>query len=153
MRYYSGAFLNTVDGKNRLSVPASIRETIESRSGQKQLVLAPAEHNECLVGYDLTRFDSLRSELGERFAGDFGPGRADFARAMFGMAETLRYDETGRVNLSPILKELGRIETTALLLGGGDYFELWSPETLLETPGQDPRLLRTVRALLAARSR
>ncbi len=153
VRHYSGAYLNAVDGKSRLSVPAPIRETIESRSGQKQLVLAPAEHNDCLVGYDLTRFESLQAEIGVRFAGDYGPARSDFARAMFGMAETLRYDDTGRIILSPILKDLGRIETTVLLLGGGDYFELWSPEHLLETPGQDPRLLRTVRALCAARGR
>jgi MraZ protein len=153
VRYYSGAYLNAVDAKNRLSVPAPLRETIESRSSQKQLVLAPAEHNECLVGYDLTRFEQLQAELAERFAGDYGPGRSDFARAMFGMAETLRYDENGRIILSPILKELARLDSIALLLGSGDYFEIWSPEHLMSTPGQDPRLIRTVRALSSARSR
>ena len=153
VRYYSGAYLNSVDGKNRLSVPAPIRETIEGRSGVKQLVLAPAEHADCLVGYDLTRLEQLQAELAERFAGDFGPGRHDFARAMFGMAETLRYDDNGRIILSPILKELAGIETSVLLLGAGQYFELWCPERLLALPGQDPRLARTVRALMAARGR
>jgi MraZ protein len=153
VRYYSGAYLNGVDTKNRLSVPAPFRETIESRSNQKQLVLAPAEHNDCLVGYDLTRFEALQAELAQRFAGDYGPQRSDFARAMFGMAETLRYDDNGRIILSPILKDLGQIDTTALLIGGGDYFEIWSPERMISTPGQDPRLVRTVRALFSARSR
>lgn len=153
MRYYSGAYLNAVDSKSRLSVPAPFRETIEGRSNQKQLVLAPAEHNDCLVGYDLTRFEQLQAEIGARFAGDYGPARADFARAMFGMAETLRYDDNGRIILSPILKDLGRIDSVALLLGSGDYFEIWSPERMIGTPGQDPRLVRTVEALLAARAR
>ncbi|MFN7176295.1 MAG: division/cell wall cluster transcriptional repressor MraZ, partial [Thermaurantiacus sp.] len=108
---------------------------------------------DCLVGYDLTRFEQLQAELTERFAGDYGPQRSDFARAMFGMAETLRYDDNGRVILSTILKDLGQIDTTALLLGSGDYFEIWSPERMMATSGQDPRLVRTVRALLAARAR
>ena len=37
-------------------------------------------------------------------------------------------------------------------MGAGDYFELWSPEVLLAQPDLDPRLVRTVKSLLAGRS-
>ncbi|MCS6986909.1 MAG: hypothetical protein NZM40_05685 [Sphingomonadaceae bacterium] len=149
--FYAGAYLNQVDAKSRLSIPASIRETVEARSANRRIVLAPAEHAPCLVGYDLTRLARIQEQLETRFAGDFGPERDRFARHMFGMAETLAYDDNGRIILSPILRELGELSGLALFLGAGDYFELWSPERLLAEPGLDPRLERTVRALIAAR--
>jgi MraZ protein len=133
-------------------VPAPLRETIEARSQQKSLVLAPAEHASCLVGYDLTHFERLESRLAREFDGDFGPGRGDRSRILFGTTETLRYDETGRIVLSPILKELGGIDRQALFLGAGDYFEIWSPEVLLAEPGLDARLKRIVSALVAGRT-
>ncbi|WP_448578965.1 division/cell wall cluster transcriptional repressor MraZ [Thermaurantiacus sp.] len=149
--YYSGAYLNQVDSKNRLSVPAAIRETVEGRSQARRIVLAPAEHAPCLVGYDETRFARIQEQLEARFEGDFGPSRDRFARTMFGMAETLGYDDNGRVILSAILKDLGELDGPALFLGAGDYFELWAPQRLLEQQDLDPRLVRTVKALLAAR--
>ena len=39
-----------VDAKHRLSVPSTLRETIENRSQIKALVLSPAEHDH-MIGY------------------------------------------------------------------------------------------------------
>lgn len=141
--------MNGIDAKHRLSVPAQIRETVESRSQQRSIVLAPAEHAPCLIGYDLTYFDELKQQLNTRFAGDFGPGRSATARSLFGMADVVRYEENGRIILPSILKEVGELKKQALFLGAGDYFELWSPELLLAEDGVDPRLQRTVKALMA----
>jgi MraZ protein len=149
--FFSGAYLNQVDVKHRLSVPSAIRETIEARSASKAVVLAPAEHAPCLVGYDITHFERIQAQIEARFAGDFGPGRSAFARTMFGMAERLSYDDNGRIILTPILRDLGELAGPALFLGAGDYFELWSPAQLLAQDGVEPRLLRTVRALMAAK--
>lgn len=130
-------------------MPAPIRETIEARSQTRSVVLGPAEHAPCLVGYDVSYFDQLRASMSERFAGDYGPGRSTTARTLFAMSDVLKYEENGRVILSPILLDLGGLKSQALFLGAGDYFELWAPETLLAEAGQDPRLIRMVRALMA----
>jgi MraZ protein len=147
--HFSGAYLNGIDAKHRLSVPAPIREVVEQRSQMRQIVLAPAEHAPCLIGYDVGYFDQLKATMAERFAGDFGPGRSTTARTLFAMADVLKYEENGRCILSQILLDLGELKRQALFLGAGDYFELWAPEQLLAQPDQDPRLLRMVRALLA----
>ncbi len=146
--YFSGTYLNGVDIKYRLSVPASIRETVEARGQQKCVVLAPAEHAPCLVGYDPGHFDQLRAELNERHAGDFGPGRARTARQLFAMADRFRYDDTGRIVLTPVLRDLGEIGGQVLFMGLGDWFELWSPDVLLAQPDLDPRMIRMVNSLL-----
>jgi MraZ protein len=150
---FSGAHVNGLDAKNRLSVPAPVREVIENRSAARAVVLVPDEHRPCLKGFDLSYLDSLQADLDRRFEGDWTPAKADTARATFAMAETLKIDDNGRVILSPILRELGELAEAecAAFLGGGAYFELWNPAVYLEQPGQDPRLHRMVRALLAAR--
>ncbi len=150
--WFAGTYLNGVDAKHRLSVPASIRETIEARSQAKAVVLAPAEHADCLVGYDLTHFERLQERLAREFDGDFGPGRSARARLLFGSAEVLRYDDTGRVALGPVLRDLGGLKERALFVGAGDYFELWEPQALLDTEGLDPRIARMVRALVAGKA-
>lgn len=149
--YFSGAYVNGIDAKHRLSVPAPLRDTVEARSSTKAIVLAAAEHAPCLVGFDVTHFERIQAELSARFAGDFGPSRSIAARDMFGMADTLKVDDTGRIILTPILRELGELDGQALFLGAGDYFELWSPAKMLAQDGQDPRLLKVVKALMAQR--
>jgi MraZ protein len=144
--------VNGVDAKHRLSVPASLRETIEARSQTRELVLGPDEHSPCLIGYDVTYFDRLESRLEEEFAADFGPGRSLKARSVFGATEHLKYDETGRIILSPLMRELGEIGAHVVFIGVGHHFELWSPEQFLAQPGQDPRVVKLVKALVAGRA-
>ena len=144
--------MNGVDGKNRLSVPSSLRETVEARSGIKAIVLGPAEHAPCLVGYDASYFERIEQRLQQEFAADFGPGRGNKARQLFAMSEQLKYDDSGRIVLTPTLRDAGELGATAVFLGAGDYFELWAPERLLAQPDLDPRMHRSVQSLLAGRS-
>lgn len=144
--------MNGVDAKHRLSVPSTLRETIENRSQIKALVLSPAEHAPCLVGYDVSYYARIEARLEAEFAQDFGPGRSMKARNLFAMAEQLKYDDTGRIILTPTLRDAGEIGSQAVFMGAGDYFELWAPEALLAQPDLDPRLARSVKSLMAGRS-
>ena len=144
--------MNGVDAKNRLSVPASLRETIEARSQARAIVLSPAEHAPCLIGYDISYFARIEARLEKEFEQDFGPGRSGKARMLFAMAEQLKYDDTGRIILTPTLRDAGELGAQALFLGAGDYFELWSPDLLLAQADIDPRMARAVRSLLAGKS-
>jgi len=144
--------VNGVDAKHRLSVPASLRDTIEARSLTKAVVLGPSDDAPCLIGYDLSYFARMEERLAAQFAGDFGPGRATKARSMFGLTEQMKYDDTGRIILSPVMRDLGEINGRVVFVGVGDYFEIWSPDVLMAQGGQDPRVLRVVKALLAGKA-
>ncbi len=144
--------MNGVDAKHRLSVPAPLRDTIEARSQTKAVVLGPSDDAPCLIGYDLSYFARMEERLAAQFAGDFGPGRATKARSMFGLTEQMKYDDTGRIILSPVMRDLGEINGRVVFLGVGDYFEIWSPDVLMAQEGQDPRVQRVVKALLAGKA-
>ncbi|TPE59539.1 hypothetical protein FJQ54_13750 [Sandaracinobacter neustonicus] len=144
--------MNGVDLKNRLSVPSSLRETIEARSQTRELVIGPDEHSPCLIGYDVSYFERIEARLEDEFASDFGPGRSLKSRSVFGATEHLKYDDNGRIILSPLMREMGEIGTQVLFMGLGHYFEIWSPEVFLAQEGQDPRVLKLVKALVAGRA-
>lgn len=149
--FFHGYALNAVDAKNRVSIPSAYRDTIARRSNEAIVILAPSERAPCLVGYDSSRSARLQDQLEARFSGDWSEARDDFARLSFGTTERLPYDATGRVILSPTLKELGEIDGLAFFIAAGDYFEIWNPEVLLAAKGTDPRLARIVRRQLEAR--
>ena len=68
--FFHGYALNAVDAKNRLSVPSGYRDTNEKRSGEKQLIVGPAERAPCLVGYDVLRFEARATVLTDPISGD-----------------------------------------------------------------------------------
>ena len=148
---FLGYSLNAVDAKSRLSIPASYRDVILARSEARSVVIGLAERAPCLVGYDRRRPVKLQSELEARFAGDFSEARDNHARAAFGSSELVPIDDTGRIVLSPMMKELGEIERFALFWGAGEYFEIWNPKLFLDMPGLDPRIARMVARQLEAK--
>ena len=147
--FFHGYALNAIDGKNRLSIPAAFRDVVLARSDNRSVVLAVSEHAPCLIGYDSRRAARLQADLETRFAGDYGPARDAQARLAFGASEHLGMEDTGRIILSPTLKEMGELDRHAFFLGAGDYFEVWNPRLLLEVPGLDARLGRIVQRQLA----
>lgn len=147
--FFHGYALNAIDGKNRLSIPAAFRDVILARSETRAVVLGVSEHAPCLIGYDSRRSAKLQADLEARFAGDWTPARDAQARLAFGASEHLGMEDTGRIILSPTLKDMGDLDRHAFFLGAGDYFEIWSPKLLLAQPGLDPRLARIVGRQLA----
>lgn len=150
--FFHGYALNAVDAKNRVSIPAGYRDVIAQRADDAAVVVAPSERAPCLIGYDTNHSARLQGQLETRFADDWSEARDDSARLAFGTSEKLPYDATGRIILSPTLKELGDIDRLAFFIAAGDYFEIWNPDVLLETKGSDARLARIVRRQLEARS-
>ncbi len=151
---FRGYALNAVDSKSRLSVPAAFRQTIEARSGSRSIFLGPAEHGDCLVGYDAWWSGKLLDRHDARFADDYSAAESDSAVLMFGTVEELAIDDAGRVVLSPTLRDLGNLGEAgapALFLGGGNWFQIWHPRIFLARDGLDPRLARIVRAQIAAK--
>lgn len=146
--FFHGYALNAIDAKNRLSVPAAFRDVILARSEARAVVLAISEHSPCLIGYDSRRSAKLQADLETRFAGDWTPTRDAQARLAFGASEHVGMEDTGRIILSPTLKDMGELDRHAFFLGAGDYFEIWNPRLLLEVPGLDARVARIVRRQL-----
>lgn len=112
----------SLDAKGRLSVPARHRDALAVQcEGRLTLTRHP---DGCLLVYPRPVWDDKRREIIA-----FPASARALQRLLLGHALDVDMDGTGRVLVSPELREAARIEKDVLLLGMGTHFELWDRAT------------------------
>jgi MraZ protein len=115
---FQGASSLTLDGKNRLSVPARHQEVLQAVSAG-QLTVTRHPHG-CLVIFPRPEWEKFRERIAQT------PMDGQWIKRLFlGNAMDVALDGTGRILISPELRKAAGIERETLLLGMGDHFELW----------------------------
>jgi MraZ protein len=149
--YFHGYALNSVDLKNRLSIPAEFRDAIQLRSGNRDLLVGPAPGIDCLIGYDQSHANVLQARLDKSDNDEETAEGAFRSTFLFGSASPLKIDDAGRVVLTAGLKDLGDITSHVWFVAGGNWFQLWNPWRYLEQTGIDPRMFRILRREMDAK--
>jgi MraZ protein len=137
---FQGNALSAVDGKSRLSIPAFIRNALIPAE-PRHIHLTVHGRAPCLMVHGDSYSAHLLAELDGRESGADPDSFDDQERGLWGMSERLNCDAGGRIVLSGLLREEGRIEDMALFVGRGRYAELWNPAVALEVGGDR---LRTI---------
>jgi MraZ protein len=70
-------------------------------------------------------FDQLYANVNRMSLTD--PSARDLKRFIFSTAERVEVDKIGRILLPQYLRILAQLESEVILVGVGDYFEIWSP--------------------------
>ncbi len=119
---FQGASSLILDGKGRLSVPTRHRDVLVA-SASGQLTVTKHPHG-CLMIFPRPEWDKFRERIASL------PMSAQWWKRIFlGNAMELELDSTGRVLISPELREGAGITKAAVLLGMGNHFELWDKVT------------------------
>ena len=119
---FQGASSLILDGKGRLSVPTRHRDVLVA-SASGQLTVTKHPHG-CLMIFPRPEWDKFRERIASL------PMSAQWWKRIFlGNAMELELDSTGRVLISPELREGAGITKAAVLLGMGNHFELWDKAT------------------------
>ena len=137
MKRFRGECENKVDLKGRVSVPAAFRRVLEDGDPDWTEGLNPnfvivygRRNNNCLEGYSLksmNEVDNLISNL-PRYARE----REILERLLNSKSAYAQVDENGRIILSPKLRELVDIRSSAIFVGMGDKFQIWEPSNYLK---------------------
>ena len=119
---FQGVSSISLDAKGRLSVPTRHREVLSAQAaGQLTVTRHP---DGCLLLFarpEWERFSQRISAL---------PMTAQWWKRIFlGNAQDLELDGTGRVLISPELRQAAGLSKDVLLMGMGTYFELWDKAT------------------------
>jgi MraZ protein len=119
---FQGASSISLDGKGRLSMPTRHRDVlIATASGQLTLTKHP---HGCLMVFPRPEWEKFRERIANL------PMSAQWWKRIFlGNAMDVELDATGRVLVSPELRTAAGITKDAVLLGMGNYFELWDQAT------------------------
>jgi MraZ protein len=115
---FQGASSLSLDAKGRLSVPTRHREVLGA-TASGLLTITKHPHG-CLMMFPRPEWEKFR----ERIA--LLPMSAQWWKRIFlGNAMDVEMDGTGRVLVSPELRQAANISKDAILLGMGHHFELW----------------------------
>ncbi|KKK84823.1 hypothetical protein LCGC14_2779470 [marine sediment metagenome] len=121
MPLFVGEFELTIDNKNRLAIPAALREQCDPDADGRDfyLVLGPDMH---LWLYPHLYYSALL----ERRQGTPFPNRRDMKRHLwFRLARVVKPDAQGRFVIPPKSMERATIDKRVTLLGTDDHIEVW----------------------------
>ncbi|KAF0106563.1 MAG: MraZ protein [Anaerolineaceae bacterium] len=116
---FLGQFVHSFDDKSRLTVPAKYREPL---AGGVFVVQGPDKN---LMVMTAEAFEAVYQRLMAMNMMD--PLARSLRRLILGNAAELELDSAGRILIPQALRETAGLESEAVLLGQGDYFEVWSP--------------------------
>lgn len=117
---FLGQYQHSLDNKGRLTVPSRFREVIVADGAyitqgfdcNLMILTVPAfEHI-----YQRVNKMSMTGEITRLLK-----------RLIFSTAERVDIDKAGRILIPEFLRTTTRLETEAIIVGVGDYFEVWSP--------------------------
>ncbi|MCA0326126.1 MAG: division/cell wall cluster transcriptional repressor MraZ [Proteobacteria bacterium] len=119
---FQGASSLSLDAKGRLSVPTRHRDVLLAEAGG-QLTLTKHPHG-CLMVFPRPEWEKFRERIAQL------PMSAQWWKRIFlGNAMDVDMDATGRVLVSPELRQAAGLTRDAMLLGMGQHFELWDKAT------------------------
>ena len=119
---FQGASSLNLDGKGRLSIPTRHRDALNSQA-QGQVTITKHPHG-CLMLFPRPEWLLFRERIGQL------PMQAQWWKRIFlGNAMDVDMDGTGRVLVSPELRQAVGLDKEVILLGMGNHFELWDKAT------------------------
>jgi MraZ protein len=117
---FLGRYEHNIDEKGRITIPSKFREAL----GETVAVTQGFDGN--LQAYPPDLFDLLAERI--RGLSLMDPNSRMLRRIFFSNAEKINFDKAGRILLPAFLRASANLSDTAVLVGSGEYFELWSPE-------------------------
>ena len=125
MALFLSTFINKIDKKGRVSVPATFRTALASESFPG-IIAFRSYKSEAIEACGMSRMESLNSSV-ESFD-LFSDTHDDLASTIFADAQQLAFDGEGRIILPELLLAHAGLEEKVAFVGRGATFQLWQPE-------------------------
>jgi len=151
MDRFVSTFINKVDAKGRVSVPAPFR-TILERDGYAGGIY-------CYPSLDAPALDaggkSLADNIDRLLDGlpDYSDERDELSVALYGDVVTLTIDQDGRIVLPEALRAHAGISTHVAFVGLGQKFQMWEPARFEERRARAREKVQDHRRLFGAGTR
>lgn len=136
MALFIDTFVNKIDRKGRVSVPAPYRAALAAQTFQG-IVAFPSFKFAAIQCAGMDWMTALTESVGN--VDLFSDAHDDLTATLFADAKQLGFDSEGRIMLPESLAKHAGIGENAAFVGRGQTFEIWQPEAL-ETYKAEARL-------------
>jgi MraZ protein len=119
---FLGEYRHSIDNKDRLTIPARYRELLDEGA----YILRGLDNN--LMVLTTKAFEAISKRIFQMSMTD--PLARKLRRLIIGSASRIEIDKVGRILIPEFLCQKAGIscEQEAVLVGQGNYFEIWSSE-------------------------
>jgi MraZ protein len=116
---FLGQYQHTLDNKGRLTIPARYRDLLDDGAYLTQ------GFDRNLIVMTASAFETLSRRVKSMSITD-SKARL-LRRLLFSSGERVEVDKAGRILIPQFLRQSASLDSEAIVVGGGDYFEIWSP--------------------------
>ena len=121
---FLSSFVNKIDKKGRVSVPATFRSHLNTL-GYNGFISYPSFNHLALEACSQDRIEKLSNTIDS--LNPFEEKRDFFATSVLSESENLQFDTEGRVSISQKLLNHAKIKNNVLFVGLGKTFQIWEP--------------------------
>ena len=121
---FLSSFVNKIDKKGRVSVPATFRSHLNSM-GYNGFICYPSFNYSALEACSQDRIEKLSDTIDT--LNPFEEKRDFFATSILSESENLQFDTEGRISLSQKLLNHAKIKNNVFFVGLGKTFQIWEP--------------------------
>lgn len=127
MKSFIGTFVNKIDAKGRISVPAPFRAVLQTKN-LSGVTCYPALTGPCIEGCGLDRIEAMVETLPD----DPIPSVDEdaIAHLIFASARDLQFDGGGRIVLPADFLAKADLSDQGAFVGKGRTFQIWNPSAL-----------------------
>jgi MraZ protein len=116
---FCGQYRHNLDNKGRLTIPARFRELLEGGAYVTQ------GFDKNLMVLSVPSFDFISQSVNQMSLTN--SMARELRRLLFSTASRVEPDKNGRILLPQFLRDVAELNTEAVIVGVGNYFEIWSP--------------------------
>ena len=125
MALFLSTFVNRIDRKGRVSVPAPFRTVLAAQSFLG-VIAFPSFVAPAIEGSGIDRIERLSAGI-DQFD-PFSDQHDAFAISILADSHQLSFDSEGRIVIPDVLREHANIADQAAFVGRGATFHVWEPE-------------------------
>ena len=134
MALFLSTFINKIDKKGRVSIPAPFRATLMNHSQYQGFVAFRSYKHQAIDCCSYERMIRLSESLDTLDV--FSDAQDDMAAAVFADAQQIPFDGDGRLTLPQSLVDHAHLNDSIAFVGRGNTFQLWQPETFTDMQAQ-----------------
>ena len=120
---FIGQYNHNIDAKGRMILPAKFRDKVGD------VIVLSRGLDGCLSAYPLAKWQEIERKLSS--LPSTKKQARDYSRLVLSSATDLGFDKMGRVNIPSHLLQIASLTKKCIIVGVGDYFEIWDEEKWL----------------------
>ena len=133
---FTGEYNNSLDGKNRLNIPAKFRKVLDPINDRTFILTRGFE--QCLLLYPLNEWQEVETQLSQ--LSSIRSRDRDFVRSITRHAIPVQFDGQGRIQIPEALIIFSGIQKDVNVIGMIKKIELWNPSIINEKDKKDKRV-------------